>query len=249
MIPFLLYTSAAFATGWQISQQILMGVWGKPSNPIEHLAFYGSLLLLLSGYVALFSPHRAAWAAIVSMVPLWVFYLPATVDGIDGIVQRRYLFEALAFIPLLLLVVATVHSAASAIRPLRGKRGNVFFPEPVSRRVRWVIFSLTGLSFFSLVIIRSLFVGLEREQIAGVDWSIDSEGARSVARFKFRQLSGFDHIETDSEEVLQYLHHNQPRDLSVRVFVTYDFGKVRALSLNYAYLGPIRFRPYVEREP
>jgi hypothetical protein len=34
IIPFLFYSAAAFATGWQISQQILMGVWGKPSNSL-----------------------------------------------------------------------------------------------------------------------------------------------------------------------------------------------------------------------
>jgi hypothetical protein len=108
---------------------------------------------------------------------------------------------------------------------------------------------MTGLLILALVVICTCFVGVSREVSTPVDWMIADEAGRSIARFKFLRLYSFNQIETESQEVLKYLRQNKPRDLSVRVVLTYDFGKVRALNLDYAYLGDIKFRPHVDRSP
>jgi hypothetical protein len=224
-----------------------MGVWGKPSNPFESFAFFGSLALLVTAFIALFTPRRAAWVAIVSMVPLWIFYAPATTYSIRRVVHGRDVFELLVFLPPLLLVVASGYATNTALRGLRRKAASFAFPKTVSRRVRWSILSLAGLSILALVVICTCFVGIDREVSTPVDWAIEDEAGRSIAKFKFQRLSSFNQIETESEEVLKYLRQNKPHDLSVRVVLIYDFGKVRALRLDYAYLGDIKFRPYADR--
>jgi hypothetical protein len=81
------------------------------------------------------------------------------------------------------------------------------------------------------------------------NWTIEQEGNRAIAKMTFEKLEGFNYIETDSKEVIAYLQKNNPHDVVIRVSLTYDFGKVRSLNLNYAYLGNIKFVPNIDTNP
>jgi len=249
MNAFLIYIITAIGTGWQLSQQILMGVWGKPSNPIEYLAFAGSMILLVSAYVALFSLSRARSIAIVASALLWMFYVPASINAITGIVSGGHSLVPLAFIPILLLVITTGYSVLTAFRVRRQKASDVTVHDAPPKKFRRIIIVFTGLTILAVVFISVFLVGVEREVAAPVDCTIEHEGDRAIAKMTFQKLEGFQYIETDSGEVLAYLRTNDLRNVIVRVSLTYDFGKARALNLNYAYLGNIKFRPYVERKP
>src|SRR5581483_4061900 len=100
------------------------GVWGKPSNPIEYLAFLGSLILLASAYIALFSLRLAMVTAIVASALLWIFYAPASINAIAGIFSGRYSMEPLAFAPVMLLAVTTGYSVLIILRRRRQKAGD-----------------------------------------------------------------------------------------------------------------------------
>jgi len=125
MITFLLYIATAISTAWQLSQQILMGVWGKPSNPFEFIGFLGSIILLASAYVALFSLRRATWIAIAASVLLWIFYVPAFISSIGGIISGQYIIEPFVFVPTLLLVGTTSLSIMSALNLRRQKTSDL----------------------------------------------------------------------------------------------------------------------------
>ncbi len=101
----------------------------------------------------------------------------------------------------------------------------------------------------SVVIIQIFFVGVDREISTPVNWTIEQEGNRAIAKMTFEKLEGFNYIETDSKEVIAYLQKNNPHDVVIRVSLTYDFGKVRSLNLNYAYLGNIKFVPNIDTNP
>lgn len=243
MTAFLLFFVTALATGWQLSQQILMGVWGKPSNPIEFVGFIGSLILFASAYVALFSLRRAIWIAMGATVLLWIFYLPAlvTTASTGG--------PVVVFVPGLLLGCTTGLLIFEIARRL-WKTYDGQIPDNAPPKIfRRVILSLTGLAVLSLIVLEVFFVGVDREVTVPVTYAIERENGRSIAKMTFQNLAGFNFIETDSKEVIGYLEANHPRNVSVRVSMSYDFGKVRSMNLNYAYLGDIKFRPYVERKP
>jgi hypothetical protein len=249
MITFLLYLATAICTGWQLSQQILMGVWGKPSNPLEYLAFVGSLILLVSAYVALFSLRRARRIAIGASALLWIFYVPACINTIVGTSSGGFTMEILVFVPIVLLVSTTAYSILMQFGLLRQRTSNAILPDAPPRNFRRSVLVLSGLAVLSVGVINFFFVGVEREVSTPVDCTIEHEAGHSIAKLTFQNFHGFSCIETDSEEVLAYLEKNNPQNVIVRVSLTYDLGKVRALNLNYAYLGDIRFRPYVERKP
>jgi hypothetical protein len=245
MTAFLLFIVTALATGWQLSQQILMGVWGKPLNPLELVGFTGSLILLASAYVALFSMRRALWGAVVATALLWTFYLPAlaTTVSADGPVP------VIVFGPGFLLGCTTGLLIFELGRCLRKKNDGAIPTDAPPKIFRRGVLLLTGFAVLSIIVLEVFFVGVDREVSAPVTYAIEKENGRSVAKMTFQNLAGLNFIETDSKEVIGYLETNHPRNISVRISMIYDFGKVRALNLTCAYLGDIKFRPYVERNP
>ncbi len=77
MLPFLVYFAAGSLTGYQLYTLIALAVYGAPFNPLEFVAFLGSVGLLLASYVSLFRPHAAARIALISALFVWSFYGPA----------------------------------------------------------------------------------------------------------------------------------------------------------------------------
>lgn len=77
MLPFVLYFVTAIFTGYHLYVLMSLVVYGVPVNPLELLAFLGSLVLLIAAYVSLFRPRAAARIALIACLALWCFYAPA----------------------------------------------------------------------------------------------------------------------------------------------------------------------------
>lgn len=100
---------ASLACGWQVYQLIMWQVWGAPANPLHPFALLGAFGLFLASLGVLFDRGRTAFLALlISVVPLWIFYAPASVSYMaDG----GLISNAAAFVPPALLLGATVLAA------------------------------------------------------------------------------------------------------------------------------------------
>jgi len=77
MLPFLIYFVAGALTGYHLYTLIALAAYGAPFNPLEFVAFMGSVGLVLAGYVSLFRPYAAARIALIASLLVWGFYGPA----------------------------------------------------------------------------------------------------------------------------------------------------------------------------
>jgi hypothetical protein len=154
MATFLLLFATAIWTAWQLSQSILMGVWGKPFNPLEGIAFLGSLVLFASSYIALFNLRRAIWSAVGALVLLWACYLPAIIATVPRVSRASPGEMFMAFGPVVLLGCSTVYSGIKVSGFL--KREVEHAPQLVEcpKIFRYVVLSLTGLAAAAVVIYR-----------------------------------------------------------------------------------------------
>jgi hypothetical protein len=59
-------------------QALMWAVWGAPTHPIQYIALFSALGLLLSAFVCLASPDIGRWIAIVCTLGIGVYYVPAT---------------------------------------------------------------------------------------------------------------------------------------------------------------------------
>ncbi len=86
MLPFVLYFSCAVVTGFHLYTLMALAVYGAPFNPLEMVAFVGSLCMLIAAYISLFRPYAAGRVALIAALLLWSFYAPA----IATIVRTRF---------------------------------------------------------------------------------------------------------------------------------------------------------------
>lgn len=81
MLPFCLYFVAALVTGFHVYSLLALAVYGVPVNPLELVALFGSLALLVAAYVSLFKPYVAARIALIACLAIWSFYAPALANS------------------------------------------------------------------------------------------------------------------------------------------------------------------------
>jgi len=252
MTPFILFTSTGLATALQLIRLIMWGVWGRAYNFHEGYALFGSLILIISGYGSLFSLRIFRWLAVSGLILLWQFYAPALIQSFFDFKTANYVFDPLilmfSIVSPLLLFVLSIYIVFSLLPTLRARCPQFLFPNAASRFLKKTIFILTGFTVAALIIINLFFYGQEREISTPVMWSEGQKSGRPIIIFKFCNLDGFidNSIETDSSEVIAYVRSLKSQSTSVKVILTYDFGKVRMLNLDYAYIGNVRFKPYVE---
>jgi hypothetical protein len=249
MATFFLFAVTAISTGLQLSQSIMMGVWGKPFSPIEGIAFVGALALLVSSYLALFSIRRAVWGAAGSVALLWTAYLPAVVASTPQIGHSSLGEDFFGFVPVFLLGSTTIFAGFKIAGLVKGGAEGASQMVECPWVFRTAVLSVTGLAIAAVVVIEFFFVGIDRDSEQSVSWTIEQVDGTTAAKMTFQNLKGFNYIETEDRDVIHYLQTRHPQNLTVRVSLTYDFGKIRSLNLNYAYLGNLRFLPYIDRKP
>src|SRR4051812_12485552 len=95
-----LYTSTAAATGWQVFRIMMLGVWGKPSNPWEFVALFGCLVLLYAAASAYDgAPRSEKLAAVLGCGLLWAFYGPAIDITLSELFSSNVEFETIELMP------------------------------------------------------------------------------------------------------------------------------------------------------
>lgn len=73
----MLYALTAIATGVQLWTLLWMSVLGVPIGPLHYVAFFGSIVLFSSCFVAMWKREAGIIAAFFGVVLLWLFYGPA----------------------------------------------------------------------------------------------------------------------------------------------------------------------------
>ena len=111
---------AATACGWQVWRMAMWAFWGAPTSPLHPIAMLGAAGMLVSCIALLKTGSRAAVIGILATtVPLWIFYGPATVITISEVIGGSDEFDAITFIPPVLLLCTTV-LASVAVRRSHG---------------------------------------------------------------------------------------------------------------------------------
>lgn len=73
---------------FQIRQLLLWSLWGAPTHPIQYVAFWGAILLAISGLVLLAGFRPALWASLIGLAMSWAYYAPALAVSLGGIGSR-----------------------------------------------------------------------------------------------------------------------------------------------------------------
>lgn len=245
MLPFLLYSLTAVATGYQTYWQIMWAVWGRPIYWLEVAAIFSSLGVLFVALVALYSPRRACWIGLLCLTCLWVYYIPALAASISQLNTERLAIISIVFVPPLLLAVSTVHMLLYLARIRRNLSTSLLFPSSGNPKLGQRVVMICSTLFVVCCLTFFLFTGVEKKVPARVSWEILENNSKQFARFRFKDLAGFagSGAETDSVKILRWLRTEKPSALAVDVVLTYDFGKVRALGFNVMYLGNVSFHP------
>ena len=108
---------AAVGCGWQLWWLVMWGVWGAPPNPLHPIALLGALALLVTSIVLLStSGRKAAVVALLSTIPVWIFYAPACASSIFEVLNGSSRFTLVPFLPPILLLGATGFAALAIWR-------------------------------------------------------------------------------------------------------------------------------------
>lgn len=110
MIALLLYATTAVATGSQVFGLLMWGVWGAPTHWTQNLSLLGSLGLLVTSLVTLYSPRIASAGALLSELAIWPFYAPAFVVSVQHVVAQPSLGSFLVLAPVGFLALSTAHA-------------------------------------------------------------------------------------------------------------------------------------------
>ncbi len=145
-----LFLITALATGWQTLQLILWGFWGRPSNPFEHVALAGALVLMIGALVTFCSRPPGPVIAMVGCAILWIYYGPALWHTFAQVFSRQLALNLLVFLPPLLLVA----SSTLAIMTLVTRRGlsEQSAPFPI-RKSRHIVFERLALGAIAAIVI------------------------------------------------------------------------------------------------
>jgi hypothetical protein len=110
----IVYLVTGLLTGWQVYRQIMWAIWGAPTSPWQGVAVAGAFVLLFAVPTLFARSFAGVVVGGIGCAQLWSFYLPAYWNTIRLLYTQntqtefRREFSALAFLPLALLVAATI---------------------------------------------------------------------------------------------------------------------------------------------
>ena len=182
MFPFTLYTITAIITGFQIYSLLTLAIWGVPTHSVQFIAFFGSVVLLIAGYVSLFGSRRGGYIAFAACLLLWSFYAPATVSTVDLHGLRFSDIFTHAVIPLGFLVATTAHSWILIRR--KPAPPAWIFPAAATTHACVGVGIVTLLLVVTLALIVRFGIGTERVIVEEAVWSygdnLNKEGHREI---------------------------------------------------------------------
>jgi hypothetical protein len=109
-----LYAVAGLSTGVYTWWTLMWGIWGAPTFSTQVVALAGSIVLLISAFLNLYSRHAAAIAASLSCVAAWSFWGPAWLVTLAQ--GRLSHLASYSFATGALLFIATIHAWRTTLR-------------------------------------------------------------------------------------------------------------------------------------
>jgi hypothetical protein len=235
VVPFLLYVITGLATGAQVYWLLMWGVWGRPSHPLQYVSLIASLALILASFLSLYRSRQAAWLALVATLAIWVFFGPAAVVTLKQLLTSARVFRPLVFLPPVLLLATTSYAVMAG--PLRHNMDwapTWLFPDAASRGTKLAVELLVFLVALGVVVGQVFFVGVEKTQTQEMRWSYgEGRNARGQREILLTYLKNSHYYERFySNDLAHYLESSGSEVIPVRFVVTYDFGRVRAISIR-----------------
>jgi hypothetical protein len=118
MISFLIYWVTAVATVTPVLSLIAFAVWGRPISALELISLAGSVCLGIGAFVTLYRRRAASLLVLASIFAQWIYLAPALHAAARNL-SRGGSYPVQAFIPAVLLLVATVFAFIQFVRPAR----------------------------------------------------------------------------------------------------------------------------------
>ena len=120
MLTAAIYLVTAIATGAQVYWLVAWRIWGAPTSPAQYVSLCGSLLLLTAAVPAARKPRTAAFMAVGACAAIWCFYAPALMHTFGSLPPAMPVYlMAWAFVPVVMLVISTIHAVIGILRPVR----------------------------------------------------------------------------------------------------------------------------------
>ena len=116
MISFVIYWVTAVATVTPVLALIAFAVWGRPISALELISLAGSVCLGVGAFVSLYKRRAASLLVLASAFAQWI-YLASALRAAARNVSRGGSYPLQAFIPAVLLLVATVFACVEFVRP------------------------------------------------------------------------------------------------------------------------------------
>jgi hypothetical protein len=116
MISFLIYWVTAVATVTPVLVLMAFAVWGRPISALELISLAGSVCLGVGAFMSLYKRRAASLLALASAFAQWIYLAPA-LRAVASNVSRGGSYPLQAFIPAVLLLVATVFASVEIGRP------------------------------------------------------------------------------------------------------------------------------------
>jgi hypothetical protein len=116
MISFLIYWVTAVATVTPVLALIAFAVWGRPISALELISLAGSVCLGVGAFVSLYRRGAASLLVLASAFAQWI-YLVFALRAAARNVSRGGSYPLQAFIPAVLLLVATGFACVEFMRP------------------------------------------------------------------------------------------------------------------------------------
>src|SRR4051794_23319302 len=77
-ISFLVFFLGGSAIGLFTLRLLMWAVWGAPTHPVEYVALFSSVFLLVAAFVCLFAPVAGRILATASIVGIGTLFIPAS---------------------------------------------------------------------------------------------------------------------------------------------------------------------------
>lgn len=116
MISFLIYWVTAVATVTPVLALIAFAVWGRPISALEVISLAGSVCLGVGAFVSLYRRRAASLLVLASAFAQWIYLAPALLAAARN-VSRGGSYPLQAFIPAVLLLVATTFASIQFVHP------------------------------------------------------------------------------------------------------------------------------------
>lgn len=116
MISFFMYWVTAVATVTPVLALVAFAVWGRRTSALELISLAGSVCLGVGAFVGLYRRRAGSLLVLASEFALWIYLAPALRAAARNI-TRGGSYPLQAFIPAVLLLVATVFACVEFVRP------------------------------------------------------------------------------------------------------------------------------------